>query len=734
MPPVEEFETTCPNCKKDFDVRSDDVEVSCPHCDARVRLVEPAGPAPAPAPYVPPAPRPPVPTPHAPELRRQAAAPVAAKPAPAPAPAAVPYVPPAPPKVVVKAPPEPIIKPVKVPPAPIVAEAKPSKPMPTLRELLRIAQPDETLLEARAREAKAARAAKEAKLAEKAAEKAAKAKAAAAEKAAKAKAAAADKAAKAEAASAAKAAKAESDAAAKAAKAKAAAAKASAKGEAKPAEAPDTGGRTGLARLNFLTRRERTPLDSDEAVPILEIEGVGPAYAQKLQKAGIVSSDDLLGRDLKVLAKKTGIETRELQKWQDMADLIHVKGIGPQFAEVLVRCDINSVAELARQEPKPLATKIQAFLDSKQVTIVDTGISAGRTKAWIKEARKLAPPPADVGRQALKAVRGKPEPAEEVTAKPARKGTIDDKKLAEDAKKDAERGFLTRFARRNVADVPTVRKARDTDRTTISTTGGDMPVARRSLFRRDPEAAARRAEMREAAQSQKQKDAEAKAKAKAAADAAKGKDRDAAAKAKAQAAAEAKAQRESKKAAERRLAEERKAKDVAARNAAKAAKPDAPPLAAEPRKGLPFLSRSPLETVDCAHCGHKFSVKASQRKATCPSCHSVLALVGEGEAPPAVAVKAPAGKPAPTPTPILAATPPAKPAKAAKPAKGAKSAPPTAPPPTSTGAALLADSKAEPAGGPKAQKLLAKQAALEGSRSKDEAAKNAKAEERAAAG
>ena len=51
-----------------------------------------------------------------------------------------------------------------------------------------------------------------------------------------------------------------------------------------------------------------------------------------------------------------------------------------------------------------------------------------------------------------------------------------------------------------------------------------------------------------------------------------------------------------------------------------------------------FPSRPPLESVDCAHCGHRFTVKASQRQATCPNCQSRLFLFGDEGEPMPVAV------------------------------------------------------------------------------------------------
>jgi len=63
------------------------------------------------------------------------------------------------------------------------------------------------------------------------------------------------------------------------------------------------------------------------SVPIKEIEGIGPSYAEKLAAMGIKTTEDLLkaGRTpegRRELAEKTGIPLRLILRWVNLADLI----------------------------------------------------------------------------------------------------------------------------------------------------------------------------------------------------------------------------------------------------------------------------------------------------------------------------------------------------------------------------------------------------------------------------
>jgi len=99
---------------------------------------------------------------------------------------------------------------------------------------------------------------------------------------------------------------------------------------------------------------------------IVDIEGIGPAYAEKLAAAGIKSTDALLNqcakpKGRKELAEKTGISSSLILTWTNHVDLMRIKGIGPQFSELLEAAGVDSVKELKH--------RIAANLQSKMVEV-----------------------------------------------------------------------------------------------------------------------------------------------------------------------------------------------------------------------------------------------------------------------------------------------------------------------------------------------------------------------------
>ena len=73
---------------------------------------------------------------------------------------------------------------------------------------------------------------------------------------------------------------------------------------------------------------------------IIDIQGIGPVYAEKLIAAGIETVDQLLekaadAKGRKALEEETGIRHDLVLTWVNHADLFRVKGVGPQFSELL---------------------------------------------------------------------------------------------------------------------------------------------------------------------------------------------------------------------------------------------------------------------------------------------------------------------------------------------------------------------------------------------------------------
>ena len=83
---------------------------------------------------------------------------------------------------------------------------------------------------------------------------------------------------------------------------------------------------------------------------IIDIEGVGDVYAEKLVAAGINKVSELLEKcaapkGRKELAEATGISEKLILRWTNHADLFRINGVGPQFAELLEKAGVDTVKE-----------------------------------------------------------------------------------------------------------------------------------------------------------------------------------------------------------------------------------------------------------------------------------------------------------------------------------------------------------------------------------------------------
>ena len=95
---------------------------------------------------------------------------------------------------------------------------------------------------------------------------------------------------------------------------------------------------------------------------IIDIEGIGEAYAAKFQEVGINTAEELLARGASAagraqVAEITGISPKLILKWFNHANLFRITGVGPQFAELLETAGVDTVKELRRRNAASLAEK-----------------------------------------------------------------------------------------------------------------------------------------------------------------------------------------------------------------------------------------------------------------------------------------------------------------------------------------------------------------------------------------
>lgn len=106
---------------------------------------------------------------------------------------------------------------------------------------------------------------------------------------------------------------------------------------------------------------------------VADIEGIGESYAQALNKIGITTVEELLGRCESAkgrmeVAELTGISPKLILKWTNHADLFRIRGIGPQFAELLEAAGVDTVKELRHRNSENLAAKLAEVNAEKKLT------------------------------------------------------------------------------------------------------------------------------------------------------------------------------------------------------------------------------------------------------------------------------------------------------------------------------------------------------------------------------
>lgn len=128
--------------------------------------------------------------------------------------------------------------------------------------------------------------------------------------------------------------------------------------------------------------------------PILDIEGIGPVFAEKLTTAGIRTTGALLEqakdpKGRKALAEKSGIDEHKILKWANMADLMRIKGVAEEYSELLEAAGVDTVKELKMRRADNLTAKMAEINATKK--LVRQLPSEKIVESWIEQAKNLPP-------------------------------------------------------------------------------------------------------------------------------------------------------------------------------------------------------------------------------------------------------------------------------------------------------------------------------------------------------
>jgi predicted flap endonuclease-1-like 5' DNA nuclease len=128
--------------------------------------------------------------------------------------------------------------------------------------------------------------------------------------------------------------------------------------------------------------------------PIKDIEGIGPAFAEKLTAAGIKTTGALLEqakdpKGRKAVAETSGIDEQKILKWANMADLMRIKGVAEEYSELLEAAGVDTVKELKTRRADNLTAKMAEINATKK--LVRQLPAEKLVESWIEQAKTLPP-------------------------------------------------------------------------------------------------------------------------------------------------------------------------------------------------------------------------------------------------------------------------------------------------------------------------------------------------------
>ena len=125
---------------------------------------------------------------------------------------------------------------------------------------------------------------------------------------------------------------------------------------------------------------------------ILDIEGVGDQYADRLKVIGIASTEALLEKGCTAqgraeITEKTGIGAKLILRWVNHADLFRIKGVAGQYSGLLEAAGVDTVVELSQRKSDNLYQAMSKCNAEKRV--VRTLPSQDKVTHWVAQAKAL---------------------------------------------------------------------------------------------------------------------------------------------------------------------------------------------------------------------------------------------------------------------------------------------------------------------------------------------------------
>ncbi|NIA24386.1 MAG: DUF4332 domain-containing protein [Gammaproteobacteria bacterium] len=125
-----------------------------------------------------------------------------------------------------------------------------------------------------------------------------------------------------------------------------------------------------------------------------ELSGLSVAAARSLRRSRIRTTEALLKcgrtrRGRRQLAEETGLMERQILQWVNRADLMRIRGIGGEYADLLEASGVDTVKELRRRNATSLTNKMMQVNDERK--LVRRLPTEGMVARWISLAAETEP-------------------------------------------------------------------------------------------------------------------------------------------------------------------------------------------------------------------------------------------------------------------------------------------------------------------------------------------------------
>ena len=125
---------------------------------------------------------------------------------------------------------------------------------------------------------------------------------------------------------------------------------------------------------------------------IAAIVSIGAKDAAKLRRSGVRTTEALLRRGAtrrgrSELATLANCTEAQILAWVNRADLMRVRGVGPEYADLLETSGADTIKELGRRKPAALAAKLAQINEQKK--LVRRLPTEAMVERWVEHASEL---------------------------------------------------------------------------------------------------------------------------------------------------------------------------------------------------------------------------------------------------------------------------------------------------------------------------------------------------------